>query len=345
MQESSQIIYEKLSEKHYKDFLEICKTKDFAPLLLSKQFSSNLWGVIALQNNKVIGGLVGLLRGNKPLVKHFTKGIWFDSYPIFSVEYNKLESIKSLINFAKQQAKKEGVILFNFTHWVRQTEGIDFDIAEKTATFVLDLSCEIETLWKKVDSKQRNIIRKGEKNNVSIEILQKSEALKYLDDFQQLRQTTQNRAVTKNASSSMLLKSNNFFADIFKNLNAYLFIAKYEKKIASVALMIQSGTAIYYYSGGSDIEMNKQTGASAFLIWKAIEFAKSLNLSFFDMGGVPVLPDKNHPAYGVYVFKKSFGGEYHEYNSGKIIISSTKYKLLDFAMKNRKLLRFISKKE
>jgi len=68
-------------------------------------------------------------------------------------------------------------------------------------------------------------------------------------------------------------------------------------------------------------------------------------LSYFDMGGVPVSPDINHPAYGVYTFKKSFGGEYKEYNSGKIIISPIKYKLLNFVLKNRKLLRIISKNE
>jgi len=340
-----QVVYEKINENRYNDFLAICKNKDFAPLLLPGKFSENLWGIVALQNNKVVGGWAGILRGDKPLVKYFAKGVWFDSYPIFLDENENLETTKLLINFAKQQAKKEKIILFNFTHWVRQTEDVNFDIPEKNATFLIDLEKNIEFLWKDVDSKQKNIIRKGQKNSVEVITLQKDEALEYLDDFQQLRQTTQSRAVAKNAYSSMLLKSNNFFADIFKNLNSYLFVAKHEEKVAAVALMIQSGTTVYYYSGGSNIEMNKQTGASTFLIWKAIEFAKSLNLSYFDMGGVPVSPDINHPAYGVYTFKKSFGGEYKEYNSGKIIISPIKYKLLNFVLKNRKLLRIISKNE
>ena len=345
MQSKNEIQFEAINEQYYSDFLEVCQKNVFAPLLLPPQFSENLWGVVALQDSRVVGGLVGVLRGNKPLVKHFSKGVWFNSYPVFSAEIENLDIIKSLIDFAKIKAKKENVILFNFTHWVRQTEGIDFDIAEKSATFLLDFNKDTESLWKEVDSRQKTVIRKGEKNSVSVEILQKNDALKYLDDFQQLRQTTQSRAVAKNASSSMLLKSNNFFADIFKNLNSTLFVAKHEGKVAAVALMLQSGTTIYYYSGGSDIEMNKQTGASTFLIWKAIEYAKTLNLRYFDMGGVPVMPEKNHPAYGVFSFKKSFGGEYKEYNSGKIIISPTKYKLLNFVLKNRKLLRFLSKNE
>ena len=64
----------------------------------------------------------------------------------------------------------------------------------------------------------------------------------------------------------------------------------------------------------------------------------------FDMGGVPQSPTAEHPAYGVYVFKRSFGGAYQEFDGGKIIISPTKYRLLNFLLSQRKLLRLFSKK-
>ena len=54
-------------------------------------------------------------------------------------------------------------------------------------------------------------------------------------------------------------------------------------------------------------------------------------------------PTKEHPAYGVYEFKKSFGGEYMEFDNGPIVINKWKYALLSFVLKNRKLLRILSK--
>ena len=89
---------------------------------------------------------------------------------------------------------------------------------------------------------------------------------------------------------------------------------------------------------------NKQYSCSAFIIWKAICYFNEQGLDIFDMGGVPVKPTKDHPAYGVYAFKRSFGGEYQEFKAGDIIISSFKYKILEFILSQRKILRFFSTK-
>ena len=200
-------------------------------------------------------------------------------------------------------------------------------------------------MWSNVTSKLRNIIRKGEKNNVEVLVVKGEEAVGYLPNFQQLRQDTQARAIGKNGNASMLLKSNLFFTNLLMQAGSYFFMAKYENEIVAMALMVQSGQTMYYFSGGSDLQANKKTGASSFLIWKSIEFAKENGIEFFDMGGVPVKPDDTHPAYGVYFFKKSFGGEYVEYSSGKMIIRKRIYPFLDFVLKNRALLRIISKRE
>jgi hypothetical protein len=345
MKNQQEIRFELLTEEYYNDFLSVCNNSAFAPLLLPNVYSPKLWGIVALQNKKLIGGWVGTLRGDKPFVKFLTKGVWFDSYPIFTDECF-CDCCEPLMEFAKKQARKDKIVLFNLTHWVRQSvENKLINIPQKNATFLLDLKLPKEELWSKVDSKQRNIIRKAEKSEVDCLNVTGSESLAYLEQFQYLRQITQKRAIKNNSHTSMLLKSNMFFAEVLQKSTSHLFVAKYENKVVAVALMLQSEKTMYYYSGGSDIEINRKTGASSLLIWKAIEYAKDLNLSFFDMGGVPVLQDKSHPAYGVYSFKKSFGGEYKEFNSGKIIISSLKYKLVEFILKNRKFIRFISKNE
>ena len=170
------------------------------------------------------------------------------------------------------------------------------------------------------------------------------ESLVYLSDFQRLRQQTQQHAIKKHARASMLLKSDEFFRSLFLNNNSIIIIGKADNQVATVALMVQSGKTVYYYSGGSDYELNKKYSCSAFILWKSICYCNELGIKYFDMGGVPSQPSKDHPAYGVYAFKRSFGGEYVEFDCGKIIINKWKYILLNFILSQRKLLRLFSTK-
>jgi lipid II:glycine glycyltransferase (peptidoglycan interpeptide bridge formation enzyme) len=345
--DDSKIEFVLLTEKYYSSFLNKCSSISMAPLFLPNTYNSKSWGVIALKENEIVGGWIGTLRGNIPVAKIFTKGVWFDSLPVFLNLKDKETLLIKLINNAKEKAKLEGIVLFNVTHWSR--ENIDgtgiFDVQETNATFTIDLKKEKDLLWKELDSKLRNIVRKAEKNEVEVLVVTGSDMVSYLDQFQLLRQETQSRAIGKNQKASMLLKSNNFFTNLLQLYDSSFFIAKHQNKIVAMALMVQSGKVIYYYSGGSDLQANKNTGASSLLIWKAIEYAKDANLEFFDMGGVPKNPDKSHPAYGVFSFKRSFGGEYQEFTSGKIIINKMKYKILNIILTNRFILRIISKKE
>lgn len=331
----------------YRDFYLKTQELDFGPILLPAIYTDKLWGIIACLGENVIAGWVGQLRGDIPVVRCFSKGIWFDSLPvIFDMQENDTLFF-NLIDNAKSKAKSDGIVLFNVTHWSRHllTEKTIFNDVGINATYILSIKKDTDTLWKETDSTLRNKVRKAEKKEVEVSVLNGQEAILYLDIFQQLRGKTQERALNKNSKASMLLKSDYYFNNILQKSNSYLFIAKYNNEIASMALMIQSGKTMYYYSGGSDIAANKKTGASSSLIWKAIAFAQKSGLEYFDMGGVPVMPEKNHPAYGVYEFKKSFGGEYKEFSSGKIVINQMKYNVLNIVLKNQAMLRKLSKKE
>lgn len=196
---------------------------------------------------------------------------------------------------------------------------------------------------KQMDSKQRNIVRKAQKAGVTIEQYTATEALAHLREFQQLRSETQQRAIDHNRQASMLLKSDKFFADILTNYDSTLYLAVVNQQTAAVALMLHSGKTTYYYSGGSNHELNRQTGASAYLIHYAMCDAAARGQHWFDMGGVPVNPEATHPAYGVYKFKQSYGGEYMEARNGSFVINKLKYTFLNQIKKHRRLLRLMSK--
>ncbi len=332
-----------ITKELYPSYYHLVQTTKWGNPMLPESFNTNLWGDVVCIGDIVIGGWVGNLRGNIPLAKWITKSVYFDSYPVFeNLEYYNAYH-DTLINTIKLHAQNEGITMLNLTHWVREGY-LQIDKIGQNATFLTPLQKTEDELWKLVESKQRNCIRKGEKSGVEFLVCRGEESLVYLSDFQRLRQQTQQHAIKNHAKASMLLKSDNFFRSLFLNNNTILFVGKADNRVATVALMVQSGQTVYYYSGGSDYELNKKYSCSAFILWKSISYCNELGIKYFDMGGVPTQPSKDHPAYGVYAFKRSFGGEYVEFDCGKIIINKWKYILLNFILSQRKLLRLFSTK-
>lgn len=334
---------EKLSNQNYIPYLAVVKQTQWGNILLPDDYGVDLWGGVVYEDDVLIGGWVGVYRGNKRFVKWIAKSVYFDSYPIFSQEKYTKEYQSRLIDTMREWAKKEQIVMFNLTHWVRgnSLSGLD---GKLNATYLLPLQDNEEAQMTLIERTQRNKIRKGEKNGVEVRALRGNEALSELPTLQLLRAQTQNHAIHNNANASMLLKSDNFFANLLRHTDATLFIGSVEGKPATAALMLASGETVYYYSGGSDYELNRQTGSSAYVIWKTLEYYRNQQgIKYMDMGGVPVRPDESNPAYGVYVFKRSFGGEYMEFDSGMMPINKFKYAILKFALSQRKLLRLFSK--
>lgn len=333
-----------LTETYYGAFYALVQSTRWGNPMLPVAYNDSLWGILMQDSSDtIVGGWVGTLRGNAPMVHCIAKSVYFDSYPVFRSPEDEAHYLPRLLEAVKQYAHKQHIVMLNLTHWVRG-QRLQLDIPSKEATFCSPLHQSTEQLWKLVESKQRNCIRKGEKNGVEVDICQGEDSLRYLSDFQRLRQSTQQHAIRNHTNASMLLKSNDFFSAKFTDPKATLFVARVEGQTAAVALMLQSGRTVYYYSGGSDYELNRKYSCSAYLLWRAICHYNDLGLDTFDMGGVPQSPTAEHPAYGVYVFKRSFGGTYQEFDGGKIVISTTKYRLLNFLLSQRKLLRLFSKR-
>lgn len=339
-----QVAYCYITVCNWTDYLHLCDRQLLGPLLLPRSYSDNMWGHLIYIDNQIAGGWVGSLRANRIPFSYLAKSVWFDCAPWF-VDKVTEEQRDEFLRYIIWEAAKDHIVLLNMTHWIRNELPSVVEKTERAATFLIPLNRTVDELWADVESKQRNIIRKGEKNDIIILQVTKEDAINFLIDFQHLREKTQARAIHRNAKSSMLLKSDAFFRNVLMNMRSRLFVAKRGEDVAAMALILEGGKTAYYYSGGSDYEINKKTGASAYLLWNAITYYAEKNFAYFDMGGVPVSPEKTHPAFGVYTFKKSFGGEYMEFDQGKIVVNQWKYKILNFLLQQRKLLRFVSKVE
>lgn len=93
--------------------------------------------------------------------------------------------------------------------------------------------------------------------------------------------------------------------------DVYLLVAEIDDKpLAAIFLVISANRGTYLY--GASASENRNYMATYALQWRAMEIAKERGCTEYDFFGTAPNPDPSHPMYGLYRFKKGFGGEmYH----------------------------------
>lgn len=332
-----------LDEKKYAAFYDRTQKMIQGPMLLPKFWTNELWGVLACENNEIIGGWVGKKRV-KGKISFFYQEIIFDSLPLFFIDVESVY-VNNLIDYAIVLSKRDGISLLGISHWSRSllSKIPSTMVVKSNATFLVDL--EKADLLSTLEHSQRKQIKKAEREGVKFVVYDSVSALEELEHFAEIRKDTQKRAVMNNKHSSILLKSREYYKNILMNYDAYLVscVTK-DNDIGSMLLFLKSGFTTYLYYSGSNMQINKETGCSSYMHWCIFNYAKTLGCRYVDMGGVPVAPEESNPAYGVYKFKKSFGGDYKEYIEGDIVISSIKCFIVNLFKRNRWFLRLLSKR-
>ncbi|MDL2229472.1 peptidoglycan bridge formation glycyltransferase FemA/FemB family protein [Treponema sp. OttesenSCG-928-L16] len=80
-----------------------------------------------------------------------------------------------------------------------------------------------------------------------------------------------------------------------------------ETPLAAMFMSVSGGRATYLYGASSDSQRNYM--AAYALQWEAILKAREAGCSSYDLFGVSPTADPVHPMYGLYRFKKGFGGQ------------------------------------
>lgn len=91
-----------------------------------------------------------------------------------------------------------------------------------------------------------------------------------------------------------------------------ILIAEYEGEPLAGAFVLGFGRYAYYAHAASSGE-RRELKATNRLVWEAIRWAKEAAYEKFDFWGIPRDPSPRNPLYGVYTFKKGFGGEAVEF--------------------------------
>ena len=78
----------------------------------------------------------------------------------------------------------------------------------------------------------------------------------------------------------------------------------------SAAMFLLYGDEIVYLFSGSDEKYMKDYNAQYLIQWHMIKHAAEHGFKRYNFYGINGLPDPNSPDYGIYDFKKGFGGDF-----------------------------------
>ena len=93
---------------------------------------------------------------------------------------------------------------------------------------------------------------------------------------------------------------------------AQIFLAEYEGRVISATLGLILGTKFWYLYGASSNE-DRNVMPNYLIQWEMIKWARKQGCTLYDFRGVSGDMDENNPLYGLYRFKKGFGGELTEF--------------------------------
>lgn len=198
-------------------------------------------------------------------------------------------------------------------------------LAESPQTLILNIVADEDIMWKKMESRARNMVRKAIKLGVKVERLKGTP--QEISEFYQMLQSTF-------AKSGVVPPHPKSFYQALANIlipeKKLLFLtAKFEEKTAAFGFFPFDHKEIHYLSGASLPDFNK-VAPNNIIQWEVIKFAVEENILFYDLGGIGIS--------GIDKFKSSFGGEVKSYK--KLIWMSPFFKnFYPWLLKMRQFLR------
>lgn len=307
--------------------------------------------LLQIRNEKgdLIAGIPFRIQSVIPFIGRFFKFCRVDSSVLvkqtlseMEIKFLKKETFRSLINYLR----KIHVVFLYISPMTRSNDAILLKEVgfgtDKCATFNIDLTKDENEIFKSFSKGNKSSIHFAQKKGVKIKIYEGESALMYLSEFCNLQDKLFEHK--KDSYSRLYYKSESFIRSIFSSTftKLYLAMAYYNDQPAAGAIIISYNKLIYYYLGASDFLITRDSQASNLLHYEIIKYAKSLGCDKYDLGGIPFNSDPSIQTYGVYKFKKSYGGLRCEYDIGNYVIKKIRYGIIWKLQKNQyhPLVRF-----
>ena len=184
-------------------------------------------------------------------------------------------------------------------------------------TIAFDLASP-EVIWENIISKNRNMIRKAEKNGIEIH---HGKDLELFNDFQRIYNAT----MDKDNAEEYYYFGDAFYESIHKDLhdNYEMFYAVLDGQIIAMSIMLFGNKQMHYHLSGSMIEYRNLAPSNLLLyqaaLWGCEQGFKTLHLG----GGVGSGEDN------LYKFKAAFNrNSDYQFSIGKQVFDQEKYDAL-----------------
>ena len=168
-------------------------------------------------------------------------------------------------------------------------------LIENPSTIILNTEKNKQDLWNEMEGRARNLVRKAQKNELSIEYL--SNELKNVEFFYSMLERTFIKSGQKppHFKSFYILLVN----ELINSKNLLFVSIKKDSDIVAMGIFIYNNNEINFLSGTSTYLGNKY-GANNLMHWEIIKFASMNKIKKYNFGGLGIPSiDK---------FKRSFGG-------------------------------------
>ncbi len=181
-------------------------------------------------------------------------------------------------------------------------------------TVALKLSSE-EVIWNNIISKNRNMIRKAEKNGI---VICHGKDMELFKDFKRIYNAT----MEKDHAEDYYYFEDAFYESIHQDLydNYEMFYAVLNGQIIAMSIMLYGNKQMHYHLSGSMIEY-RNLAPSNLLLYKAALWGYEQGFNTFHLGGGVGSGDDN-----LYKFKAAFNRKSnYQFSIGKEIFNQEKY--------------------
>lgn len=181
----------------------------------------------------------------------------------------------------------------------------DINVEHNRTTIWIDLTKPLDEIWMQdISTKNRNIIRKCEKNGLLVERSDNYE------EFIQIYNETMNRV----GAGSFYYFENKYYELIRNNKQYILFNVKEGSETIAAAIFMRYGDYFHYHLSGSRKEKLKLS-PNNILLWEAIKFAKKSGYKKMHFGGGLT----NASQDSLFRFKRNFSEQSADFYIGKRI--------------------------
>ncbi|MBR3414969.1 peptidoglycan bridge formation glycyltransferase FemA/FemB family protein [Candidatus Saccharibacteria bacterium] len=323
--------FEKFAKNHPQ--FSFFQTKEIANYREQKGWQKHYVGLVD-KNNKIIAATMMV---SKPVALN-QKIFYAPRGPL--IDYENPEVLKIFFENLKQYIKERGGYVFRFDPYFELRErDIDGNIVEGGENheqaienlknlgikvdphpdqikwlFALDLDKPPEELKKSFRQNTRNLINRALRSDIKIRELKRDE----LKDFYKMCSQTAKRKGFEHENKP--LEYYEAFYDLFKeDVKFWMAETKDENGKPlnlSCGMFILSGNheIIYLIAGNDEKYLDKN--AQYLIQWEIIKYAYEHKYPRYNFYGISGNFDKNDPAYGMYRFKKGFGGRVIELIGG-----------------------------